>query len=73
MANQHPKKWKIAVLTWIAIYPTITLLLALSGGLLSKIDLLPLRTLVLTLVMVPFMVFLFVPFLQKKFSKWLLS
>ena len=73
MATSQPKKWKIAVLTWAAIYPTITLLLAASGSLLSKIDLLPLRTLVLTLVMVPFMVFFLVPLLQKSFSKWLQS
>jgi hypothetical protein len=68
-----PKKWKIAVLTWIAIYPTITALLAVSEGVLYKIQPMPLRTLALTIVLVPFMVFLLVPFLQRKLSKWLQS
>jgi len=69
----HPKRWKIALLTWIAIYPTITILLAVMNNILDKIDLMPIRTLILTLIVVPFMVYLIVPFLQKRFAKWLES
>ena len=39
----------MAVLTWTAVYPAITILLVLSEEILSKIDSLPLRTLVLNL------------------------
>ncbi len=46
----HPKRWKIALLTWIAIYPTITILLAVMNNILDKIDLMPIRTLILTLI-----------------------
>jgi antibiotic biosynthesis monooxygenase (ABM) superfamily enzyme len=71
--KDHPKKWKMAILTWIAIYPTITILLALSEGVLHKIQPMPLRTLAFTLVLVPLMVFLLVPLLQRKLSQWLHS
>lgn len=66
-----PKRWKMAVLIWLAIYPTITLTLYLFGGQFALIDPLPLRTLVLTAVIVPLMVFVLIPLLQKLFAGWL--
>lgn len=66
-----PKKWKMAIIIWIAIYPTITTLFFILGPFLLKIPYLPLRTLVLTLVVVPLMVFILIPFLQKVFKNWL--
>lgn len=66
-----PKKWKMAVIIWIAIYPTITTLFFLLSPILFKIPYLPLRTLVLTLIVVPLMVFILIPFLQKVFKNWL--
>lgn len=68
---QPPKKWKMAILIWIAIYPTITILFTLLGPQLMKISFLPLRTLVLTLIVVPLMVFVLIPLLQKLLGKWL--
>ncbi len=65
-----PPKWKIAVLIWLAIYPSITLLFLLAGEQLLSIPL-PLRTLTITLVLVPLMVFVLLPALQKLFSEWL--
>ncbi len=65
-----PPKWKIAVLIWLAIYPSITLLFLLAGEQLLSIPL-PLRTLTITLVLVPLMVFVLLPALQKLFSGWL--
>ena len=47
----------MALIVWIAIYPTITVLLALGGGLIAPWPL-PLRTLALTAVAVPLMVFI---------------
>jgi antibiotic biosynthesis monooxygenase (ABM) superfamily enzyme len=66
-----PKKWKTAVLIWIAIYPTITLFFALLGEVILQINPLPLRTLLITVIVVPFMVFILIPFLQKVMGKWL--
>lgn len=65
-----PPKWKIAVLIWLAIYPSITLLFLLVGKQLWLIPL-PLRTLTITLILVPLMVFVLLPALQKLFSGWL--
>jgi antibiotic biosynthesis monooxygenase (ABM) superfamily enzyme len=60
----------MALLVWLAIYPTITLLLALGGGLIADSPL-PLRTLALTVVAVPTMVFILLPRLQQALSPWL--
>lgn len=66
-----PKKWKIAVMIWIAIYPTITLIFLFFGKNLLQIHPLPLRTFVLTLVVVPLMTFVLIPLLQKLLGNWL--
>ena len=66
-----PKKWKLAILIWIAIYPTITSIFFLFGKYLIQINPLPLRTLAITLVIVPLMVFVLLPQLQKLFKNWL--
>lgn len=68
-----PKKWKMAVVIWLAIYPLITLIFALFGKYLILIDPLPLRTLVITLIAVPTMVFILIPALQKLLHKWLVK
>jgi antibiotic biosynthesis monooxygenase (ABM) superfamily enzyme len=49
--------------TWVVIYPSITLFLYLFG---SNLSVLPLyqRTLLLTLTLVPWMVFIGVPFVN---------
>lgn len=61
----------MAVVVWLAIYPTITLLLALGGPLIATWPL-PLRTLALTVIAVPLMVFLLLPRLQRALAPWLL-
>ena len=58
------------MVVWIAIYPSITLLLWLAGPLLLRLPLM-LRTLVLTGILVPLLVFLLLPFLQKRLRRWL--
>lgn len=57
----RPRRHKQAIVTWLAAYPTITVILAAFKplGLLSAP--LPLRTLVLTLILVPLMVFVLTP------------
>jgi antibiotic biosynthesis monooxygenase (ABM) superfamily enzyme len=66
-----PKKWKMAIVIWIAIYPTITILFAVFGQHFLLINPLPLRTLVITLMVVPLMVFVILPNVQKAMGKWL--
>jgi antibiotic biosynthesis monooxygenase (ABM) superfamily enzyme len=65
-----PPRYRQAMVVWIAIYPTITLLLELCGPVINDWPL-PLRTLVLTAVAVPLMVFVLLPTLQRVFASWL--
>ena len=63
-------KWKFAVMVWIAIYPSITLLQLLIGKQLLELPI-PLRSLILTLILVPLMVFVLLPILRKFLGSWL--
>jgi uncharacterized protein len=63
-------RYKMAILVWIAIYPTITMIFYFAGEHLVKLPLL-LRTFILTIILVSLMVFVFIPFLTKLFRKWL--
>ena len=66
-----PKKWKMAVLIWLAIYPLITFVFIVFAKPLGMIEFLPLRTLLVTVVVVPIMVFILLPLLQKLLVNWL--
>ena len=66
-----PKKWKMAIVIWLAIYPLITIIFATLGKQLILIEPLPLRTLIITLIAVPTMVFVLIPSLQKLLHNWL--
>jgi len=60
-----------ALKVWLVIYPSITLLLFLIGSELAAVPLM-LRTFILTVILVPWMIFVGVPFLEsmiKLFSK----
>jgi len=61
----------MAVVTWLAIYPTITATLAILDPLGLLHLPLPLRTLVLTVILVPLMVFVLVPALMRLLGTWL--
>jgi len=69
--TKPPKKWKMAILIWIAIYPTVTLIALFFGEQVEKINPLPLRTLATSLVIVPIAVYALVPALQKMMYNWL--
>jgi antibiotic biosynthesis monooxygenase (ABM) superfamily enzyme len=56
---------RLALVTWLAAYPTLTALLALSKELGLASAPLPLRTLVITLILVPLMVFVLQPNLMR--------
>jgi antibiotic biosynthesis monooxygenase (ABM) superfamily enzyme len=66
-------RWKMAVVVWLGIYPTITLVLALIGKYILPLPIpVYLKTLPITLIVVPLMVYVVQPFLNKLFSKWLM-
>jgi antibiotic biosynthesis monooxygenase (ABM) superfamily enzyme len=67
--NQSPK-WKFAIMVWLAIYPAITLLTYLIGDLIKNLPL-PLKTLIMTGILVPLMIFVLLPLLRKVMGNWL--
>ncbi|WP_433561536.1 hypothetical protein ACQP1O_28600 [Nocardia sp. CA-151230] len=62
--TDQPSVHTRALVTWIAVYPTITITLALIGPTTADTPL-PLRTLVLTIIVVPIVIYLLVPILTK--------
>lgn len=67
--NQSPK-WKFAIMIWLAIYPAITLLTYLIGDKINYLPL-PLKTLIMTGILVPLMFFVLLPLLRKILGNWL--
>ncbi len=67
--SQIPR-WKMSILIWLGIYQTITTVLWLLSPMIASLPL-PLKTLCLTLVVVPTMVWVVLPFLQKRLKNWL--
>ncbi len=65
-----PPRWKTAIVVWLAIYPSITLIQWLVG---PKIQGWPLalRTFAITAGVVPLMVYLLVPAFQRLLAPWL--
>ncbi len=66
----QPPKYKTAIVVWLAIYPLITLILWALGPYLAQIPL-ALRTLLLTVILVPTMVYALIPLWQRLLAKWL--
>ena len=69
-APPPPKKWKFALLVWCFIYPVITII---SMTVLPYLkDFHPaIRTLIITLILVPLMAYLYIPYINKRFFNWL--
>jgi antibiotic biosynthesis monooxygenase (ABM) superfamily enzyme len=63
-------RYKMFLLTWLAIYPLITAILWLFGSFLALFPL-PLRTLILTGALVYLMTYIVMPKLVKLFHCWL--
>lgn len=66
----QPQRWKLAVLTWVGIYPLITVILWALGPVIDGIPL-PLVTLGLTIPLVSLMTFVVMPALTRTFANWL--
>ncbi len=67
---KQPPKWKFAIMVWLAVYPAITLVSYLIGNQIKHLPL-PIRTLIMTLILVPLMVFVLLPTLRKILGNWL--
>ncbi len=62
------KKSRTIFIVWVAIYPTITAIQYFFGSFLNQLPLAA-RTLILTGVLVPLMVFVLIPLWTKLFDK----
>ncbi|RPH31712.1 MAG: hypothetical protein EHM90_07035 [Chloroflexi bacterium] len=58
------------MITWLAVYPALTATLAMLGPLMETWPL-PMRTLLVTLLLVPVVVYVIVPLLNRVFRGWL--
>ncbi|MCU0424006.1 MAG: hypothetical protein MUF71_00135 [Candidatus Kapabacteria bacterium] len=67
---KQPPRWKTAIVIWLGIYPTITTVFFLLQPFVAEFPL-PLKTLCLTLIVVPIMVWVMLPLLQKVLKNWL--
>jgi hypothetical protein len=65
-----PPRYKLALLTWVAAYAVITLLLALLGPTMASWPL-ALRTLLLSVTMVAALTWVVMPRLTRLFGGWL--
>ncbi len=69
---QHtpPPRWKVAIVTWLGIFPTVLVLFTLLGDLLSTLPLVP-RVMMLTGMVVLIMTWVVAPQMTKLMKPWL--
>ena len=65
-----PPRYKMAVVTWLAVFPVVSVIFYLFGPWLNVLPTL-VRTLVFTLVMVTLMTYVIMPRMTRLFSFWL--
>jgi hypothetical protein len=66
----QPPRYKQAIITWLGVYPALTVTLAVLGPAMESWPL-PLRTLLVTLLMVPALIWVILPLLRRMFRSWL--
>jgi antibiotic biosynthesis monooxygenase (ABM) superfamily enzyme len=67
---RRPRRSKQAILTWVAVYPSLTLVLAVLNPLMESWPLW-LRTLLVTVLLVPVVVWVILPVLTRVVGDWL--
>jgi uncharacterized protein len=67
---QTPPRYKIVLITWLAIYPLLTAVLYFFGDQLLRLPL-GFRTLVVTAIIVPAMLYVMMPLMTPLFARWL--
>lgn len=65
-----PAKYKMAILIWLVVYPAINVLFFVFEKPLQNAPM-PIKTLVISLILVPSLVYVFLPLMTKWFRKWL--
>ena len=65
-----PPKWKMTIVSWLALYPAVTLVFVIFGDLLAQVPLL-LRTMIVTIVVMGLMSYVLMPRMTKWFKFWL--
>ena len=65
-----PKRWKVAVLTFVGLYPLLLVTLALLGPVVAPLPF-PARTAAVAALLVPVMVYAVMPALTRLFRSWL--
>ena len=68
--HRPPPRYKVAVVVWLAIYPTVVLTLLLVRPYTRDLPV-PLQALVLTLIVVPLAVWFLIPWLNRVMAGWL--
>ena len=66
----RPNRHKVVFLTWVGIYPTITLVLSVLLPVLLPRFPLPVVTAMVTALVVPLMGYVVMPFLLRRFQGW---
>jgi uncharacterized protein len=69
-ATRPPPPYKMALVTWVTIFPLITLAVVILGPLLKELDLVP-SLAVTTAVTVPIMTWLAMPLVTRVLRRWL--
>ena len=67
---QPPPKWKMTIVSWLALYPAVTLVFVIFGDLLAQVPPL-LRTMIVTIVVMGLMSYVLMPRMTKWFAFWL--
>lgn len=67
---KKPKKYKSALMIWLALYPSLNLANYALEDFLKELHPL-MKTLVLTGILVPLLVFVLVPWVSSFFKEWL--
>jgi antibiotic biosynthesis monooxygenase (ABM) superfamily enzyme len=62
--------WKIALLTWVGLWPTVTVVMWAVQPTLAALPV-PVQTLLMTALIVPLMAWVHMPLLTRLFRSWL--
>lgn len=65
-----PPRYKMAMVSWLAIYPLVILILECLSPILNPLPI-PARAAIITLIAIPSMTYILMPQMSKWFSKWL--
>ena len=67
-----PKKWKMAILTWMVIYPSVLTLSTVTALILPTFPLF-LRMLIVSMTLVSLMTYFIMPNITRLFAKWIFN